>query len=222
MITVYTALFGGYDHLHPAPDLPDTRYVAFTDNPDLTADNWEIRVHPRASPLTPWMNSKLYKLLPHIVLPDARRTLYLDASHEITSPTAVQEALACARVHGFAVHLHPEGTDCLYDEAAQAATFYKYEGIPVLEQSASYAREGHPAHSGLWATGSIARIRSPWVDSLCEEWWTETLKWTPNCQMSLARVLHKEGVQSAPDIFPHNQYRSPWFKIHPHLVEVAV
>ena len=214
-LTVYTACYGSYDVLHPAPDVPGVAFVAFTDDTTLTAPGWDVRVVERPES-HPRMQAKWFKLQPHRCLPDAERTLWLDASHEIRYPGAVQEALNCVSpAHEIAAHHHPRG--CVYAEAEASLQFEKYWWCAeqIKAQAEHYRQEGHPEMWGMWACGSLARVRSERMDAAMDDWWAENIRWTYQDQISFPVVMRRHGIK--PVLFPHQQYTSPWFAIHSHL-----
>jgi hypothetical protein len=209
----YSAIFGGYDHPKPAPHVPSVEFVMFTDAPDLVAPGWEIRRESPNPPVHPRMAAKFYKLLPHLVLPDAERTVWVDGGHTVLTPAAIEQALACIGPAGIALHKHP-GRDCVYQEALASLQFAKYDGQPIVEQAAAYRRQKHPEHWGLWACGSIARVRSDRLDAVMDDWWNENVMWSYQDQISFPVVMRRAGL--TPAEFPHNQYASPWFAVGGH------
>jgi O-antigen biosynthesis protein len=208
----YTALYGDYDRLRAAPDVTGVQFVAFTDDEDLVSRGWEVRVVPAPADEHPRMTAKRFKLLPHIVLPDAERTVWVDASHEICGPTAVLSALACLDETGIALHRHPV-RDCIYVEAEHSLWMLKYKSQPISEQVERYRAEGHPEHWGLWACGSMARTRGA-IDAVMDDWWAENLAWSYQDQISFPVVMRRAGLRPAE--FPHYQLSSPWFIVGGH------
>ena len=69
-LVVYTAFTGGYDSLKE-PEFVDenTRYVCFTQNPDLTSKTWEI-IQMEPSTLDDNRIAKQYKIFPNKYFPD--------------------------------------------------------------------------------------------------------------------------------------------------------
>jgi hypothetical protein len=209
----YTAVFGHYDTLGPAPAIPGIECVAFTDDPDLCAPGWDVRVIPAAGH-HPRMAAKRFKLLPHVYLPDAERTVWVDGGHRISGSQAVEQALSHVGPAGIALHRHP-GRDCIYDEALASLQFAKYDGQPICDQAAAYRRQKHPEHWGLWACGSIARVRSDALDAAMDDWWNENVLWSYQDQISFPVVMRRAGLRPAE--FPYQQYASPWFSVGGHL-----
>lgn len=209
-----TAIYGGYDPvLYPAPSLPGIDFVCFTDDPELEGDGWEIRVVDRPEQ-HPRMRAKWFKINTHLALPDAERTIWVDGSHRILPSFSAEQILTYAEDSGIAAHFHPR--QCIYAEALASMDFQKYIDLrpSTVEQAEAYRREGHPENGGLWACGSLARVRSERLDAAMEAWWAENVEWTYQDQVSFPVVMRRFGIEVA--TFPYPQYGSPWFEICGH------
>jgi hypothetical protein len=218
--TVVTACFGGYDTLRPQVDQDvDVDWVAFTDDVDLAGDPWRVEVR-RAPVRHPRMAAKVYKLAP----PVQGDVVWIDANTEITDSSFVRRALA-ARRNGIAVFRHPD-RDCVYEEAAASLRLCpeKYSGQPILEQVERYRAEGHPAHGGLYACGTIAWDQADdRALAVAARWWAEIERWSYQDQLSLPVVLRRLGLE--PGILPARQTEkrgrgwigNRWQRIWPHL-----
>lgn len=232
---VYTAIAGNYDQLRPVP--PQTtscEFVAFVDTLDYDeVAGWRIVPFPRDWP--PGADAreaaKWFKVLgPSIetdegpwtrVLPQHDVTIWIDGGHEVISHTFVEEAVAGLGDSGFTLHKHPN-RDCIYPEADLSLTLPKYCGSRIREQVEFYRRsEGHPAHWGLWATGTLVRRRSLELDELMSDWWDEITDWSMQCQISLPVVLRRHGMR--PQQFAECdrlgvtcQLSGPWVRLHAH------
>jgi hypothetical protein len=180
----------------------------FTDDPDLVAEGWQVRVvslpgHPR-------MAAKRFKLMPSVYVPEYEFRVWMGASHRLVSPTAVQESMGSLQ-NGMAMHKHP-GRDCVYQEALASLPMEKYKREPISAQVRAYREQGHPEHWGLWACGTIAS--TPEADPIFADWWREITTWSYQDQISLPVVCRRRGVR--PGTFPHPQTPSPWFMVGGH------
>lgn len=217
---IITACMGGYDRLRAqvAQDIP-VDWICVTDDDRPVPAPWRaVRVTP-ADPCSR-MSAKAYKLQP-CDRPDA---IWIDANMRVTSPSFARRALA-ARVNGLAVWRHPD-RDCIYDEAEASLRLLpeKYAGQPIRAQVDHYRSEGHPAHAGLYACGTLAWDWSdPTAEAIGRAWMEECRRWSYQDQLSLPVVLRRFGV--VPGIFPATQTerRGPgwvgnrWLRIYPHL-----
>lgn len=224
MTVVYTSVYGSFDVLRPQAEQDiDTEWVAFTDDPNLTAPTpWRVVVEaPRYE--HPCMAAKYRKMVPPDISKDA---VWIDGNMEVTAPTFAREALA-ARRDGMATFKHPR-RDCIYTEAEASLGSEgqggKYADLPIREQVAAYRTEGHPRHAGLFACGVIAWDLTA-GPALGKAWLDECERWTYQDQLSLPVVARRLGVE--PGVFPLSQIgrrrsgtsrwlENRWLRIHPH------
>jgi hypothetical protein len=82
---VYTVNFGNYDLLHEAPTDPSTSYICFHDGQGKVPSNWTGILIPMVSE-NPWLISRAFKCLPHILFPNADSSLFIDASFIFRKP----------------------------------------------------------------------------------------------------------------------------------------
>jgi hypothetical protein len=77
---VFTSLFGKYERLNELKidKNPNTRYICFTDDSDLTSRSWEIYLITPKPNLSPQRNSREIKMLGHRYFNDGTRSLYID------------------------------------------------------------------------------------------------------------------------------------------------
>jgi hypothetical protein len=224
-VACYTAVFGGYDSLKPHVEIEGVDWIVFSDDAQLKdRDDWQVETPERADSLYgkallaahPRLAAKVYKIVGSSLLDtldDYDFSLWVDASHEVTSPAFVDEALADLGPDGFSLFSHPH-RDCIYDEAIASLCVAKYAGQPIRQQVEHYRAEGYPAHNGLWACGTLARARSAKLDKAMLDWWSEIEKWSIQDQLSLPVVLDRHGIEPQP--FPHNQISWRWFTMHKH------
>jgi hypothetical protein len=211
MISVVSAIFGGYDQPKPIPpQSTGCTFTMVTDNPAVEAPGWDVDIR-YASPCSR-MAAKGPKLQPWRFAPDGGPWIWIDASFQIVSPTFVADVVAAADGHLLAQWEHPDRS-CIYPEAELSATLAKYADTPVLAQAAHYRQSGHPVRWGLWAAGLIV-YREP-VDDLADRWWSEMECWGYQDQISLPVALR--ATQIRPKALPHGLRSNPWLRLVPHL-----
>jgi hypothetical protein len=93
-------------------------------------------------------------------------------------------------------------------------TMPKYKNEAIADQVNYYANM-HPAKSGLYACGVIARKRTERIQNLMGCWWHEIMKFSFQDQISFPVVAKVLGV--TPDILPGNIFTNEYFKISPHF-----
>lgn len=227
---VVTATYGGYDaelHVPVAQDIP-CEFVCLTDEKFEAPAPWKVIVRKGEFGKDGRMNAKVAKMLPDVGCDDV---VWIDASHEITSPSFVREALA-ARHDGFAAFKHPR-RNCVYAEIDALLGKENQNGLyfsrPLKEQAEAYRLEGHPERAGLFACGTLAwDLRDPRARELGQAWLDETAKWSHQDQCELPVVCRRLGI--TPGTFPIAQLdpklsrgrrylANRWFRIHPHTVK---
>jgi len=80
-VVVCTACYGTYDSLRPVEKSdPSVCYVAYTDS-ENRPEGWEyLATPPEVQGLNPRMRSKYIKVNTHLLFPEARWTIWLDAA----------------------------------------------------------------------------------------------------------------------------------------------
>lgn len=226
---VVTATYGNYDSGLRAPvpqDMP-VDYICFTDQVDLEPPApWKTVLKEPMFPTNPRMSAKVPKMLPDVGCNDV---IWIDASHEITSPSFVREALA-SRQNGIAAFKHPRRS-CAYDELGALLGTENQDGLyfhrPLEAQAVAYQKEGYPRQAGLFACGVLAwDLSHPRARRLGQDWLVETAKWSHQDQAEFVVVCHRLGIE--PGVFPVDQIDpkfsrrgqylgNPWFRIHRHV-----
>ena len=81
-ICVYTALFGNYERLNPQPMAgeSDVDWICFTDDSELTSDDWEVVVIEPSFALGPARSARKVKILPPAQVRYYRVSLWIDNS----------------------------------------------------------------------------------------------------------------------------------------------
>ncbi len=220
-VAVVTAAFGAYDTIRTqaTQNIP-VAWLAIVDDPDIEVP----------APWTKWwtapddnprLAAKSYKMQPWDVV-DHDYVIWIDANTEVTAPNFALKALSYVN-DGVAMFAHPR-RDCIYDECdaslgaeSQAG---KYDGQPLREQVAHYRAEGHPAHAGLSACGTIAwDATDAHARELGAAWLAECERWSVQDQLSAPVVARRLGI--TPGVFPFSQVwrrqmSNPWQILHPH------
>lgn len=185
MLTIYTAIFGGFDKLHP-PEVvsPHLRYVCYTDDSTNVALHVETVVElPRFS--CPNRSAKWYKLHP-----PPGDTLWIDGGYQVLSdPTPWLEGLtADVGLCGHAARA------CPYMEGKTVKRWRPAEGAILAKQLKRYRKEGLPPHFGLWEGGCIFRRDTPAVAEFNALWWSEIENGSLRDQTALSYCIWKTGI----------------------------
>ena len=205
---IYTAIFGGRDRLWPPRQVePDCRYVCFTDDRELEAELWEVRVVPR-SDFDPVRSARRWKILSHRAV-DCDRSIWIDAIYEIVGPLA---ALFERFTEDLAVFRHPV-RDCVYEEAAECIRRGRDDPELIQRTLERLRRQTHPPHAGLFESGFLLRRHSAAVAEFNESWWNEIRRGTRRDQVSLPGVLSQLNL-------PHHCFlqheKTPFLRMRQH------
>jgi hypothetical protein len=215
---VYTAITAGHAKLHDHPDVTDTDFVCFSDDPNIHRDlsgRWQLRPVEAAVDLSPRRRAKFHKIFPPA---GYDWTIWIDGSHHMRmESTRMIDDMIAASPSGFGLHKHPR-LDCIYadgqDVLSHPLLLSKRRDQPIAEQLQHYRRGGHPKHWGLWACGSICRNQNTLVQNAMRLWWNEILRWSERDQLSLPFVLR--SLEARPDEWPWKLYENPYFSVIDH------
>lgn len=166
-------------------------YTAIAGEKDAPRD--DIKVFTTDMFVSPRMNAKIFKILPHLFMND-EYSVWVDGN--MTPKLTEQEYIAFLGDNDIAVMNHPE-RQCLYDEGK----FCEIKGKDIAEkiepQLHRYHQEGYPRNNGLYACGFIVRRHTPKMKRLCEQWWAEICAGSSRDQISFPYVF-REGVSIIP------------------------
>jgi hypothetical protein len=210
-VALYSALYGAYEYVKPlAADL-GCRAILYTDEPDVEAPGWEVRVvtdhlgadeielaqqvDPKAT--AGMLRHKYWKCHPAQAVPDADVTIWADASLLITADSYAKRCLEALGDDDWCAVRHPS-RDCIYTEAAFSATLARYDWRALASQTKAYEELGHPRHWGLIATGANVRRHNLATLAVGRYWWWEILTRSHQDQVSLPVLFRLHGPQMCP------------------------
>jgi Protein of unknown function (DUF616) len=214
---VYTCITGGYDELlqHNYQDL-NWDYICFTDNQDLAKKqqigHWQVRPL-KFSELDPVRNARWHKMHPHILVPDYKCSIWLDASINVGSSLLFDRAQRCnidRRIVSAPEHFC---RTCIYEEALAVKAAGYDQAELVSQQIEILKKEAFPCNVGLNETGLLFRYHN---DSQCkammDEWWMWIQDYSHRDQLSFNYIvwkfnysqinfLDKPGLRDKPEDF---------------------
>jgi len=190
-ITVYTAIFGGYDILRdPQNHNKGCRYLCFSDSPQKS-NVWETVTQQRVMP-TAVLDARFRKILSHKFV-DTEYSIWLDGNLQLRAdPIEVVAKYLVNRDMALFVHCE---RDCIYQEATTNIFMRKAPAEDINKQISRYRAEGYPAHNGLAETSILIRRHTPKVVAFNSLWWAEILRGTHRDQLSFNYVIWKMGMQ---------------------------
>lgn len=217
-IVIYTSMYGNYDKLKDQPKFENAEYVCFTDNKQLVHPSWKMISNNEILTNKPNVyRAKYFKMMSHILFPDADYTIYLDASIQIRHDNFIQVLLNYLGEHDYGIYIHPKRS-CIYQEHKRLLKMKSLKMkriMPLInKQLDAYRSEGMPQNYGLWACGILIRKNTKHNTLVNELWWEQVLKWSYRDQISLPYILWKNNLKI--DTINLNQYSDQLFKIHVH------
>lgn len=187
---IYTAIYGGYDTLRDQPkQLLDTDYVCFSDS-NVTSKAWSTN-YLQLNESSDRMNAKFLKLQPHKVpgLKEADLLIWVDGTANILTEDFTLEIIKLLDDKDIMAFRHPEGRDCIYQEATYCKHMPKYMNQPIQEQVDHYRALEYPEHNGLYACGMMVYRLTPKLIEFLDRWWAENKTWTYQDQLSFPFLL---------------------------------
>jgi hypothetical protein len=173
---IYTALFNDYDELREQPHYPGWKYVCFSDR-EHQSDTWEVRVIENYTKVF-----RHVKTCPHLFLPEASESIWVDASIRMDRITHLFQGDLCLMEHPFRSTL---------DEEVEACAYRLKDSEEVMRQQAQrYYQEGYDG-KGMVATGIIYRLHNSTNASIGEAWWDEVKRGSVRDQLSFNYVMWK-------------------------------
>lgn len=181
---VYTANLGGIDsplnyrEQNTNARITEIELVTYTD---------EAKPYRQFSGMHPRIESRFYKWMPHKLpeLDGADYAIWVDSSANILTETFVTVIVALLGDSEIMCFRHPDGRDCIYQEAEFCSHWAKYVHQPMREQVEHYRSLGMPEHWGLYACGLVAYNMRKLPVHFLEENWYEMLKWSYHDQISV-------------------------------------
>ena len=189
-VVVYSAIYGNYD----TPKKHDIGVAPILFSDSAVTDDWEVRLVNRIERHSR-MKAKFFKCNPHKCLPDHDVSIWIDGSATIHDKNFVQRCIDYLGGGDILAFRHPEGRDCIYQEAQYCKNMIKYKDVDIQGQVNYYRAVGHPEHYGLWACGMLVRKNNERIDKFNEMWWEHNLEFTYQDQLSFPFCIERSGVK---------------------------
>ena len=168
---VFTALFGGYEALNELEieRSTNTRYVCFTDDPELKSLTWEIFLVNKSEVIDPARMSREIKMLGYRNFPISSRTLYIDNSVKLkVDGSLIIDSWLCESDVAFMHHYQRKS---VRNEFFMCSA-YVLDNQETLWKQFRFYKENYRhvlSQKPYWG-GMIARLNSPETDKLMLEW----------------------------------------------------
>jgi hypothetical protein len=195
-IAVVTAISGLNNKLiDPKIKFNNVDYYAFVDKitPDSIWNQQKIHNFTLDKQYTGRRNAKIYKILPHLFLPEYDYYFWADSTHEvIMNPYSVVEDII--NDSEIALFSHPY-RNCVYDEAKELLSLETYDYPDLIKnQMKYYISEKYPKNKGLYELPCFIRKNAFSINTACLMWWEIICKYSSRDQISLPYVLFKNNI----------------------------
>ena len=179
---IYSVITNGYDRLPDAPKYNGWDAIMFIDETPDNDRGWEIRVIGKSE--KPVLQSREYKILSHVHLPEYDLVCYIDAN----------QTMLQAPVEYPIRFYHPKRQD-IFQEGAQIIKNGRFPAKDINEQLDYYKRKRYQ-DQGLYLNGfSVRDNRDERISHLHDVWYEETARFTPRDQLSLPFAIYLTGIK---------------------------
>lgn len=219
-LVVYTSIFGGYDPIRdPLVYFPkEADYRIVTDSPVEDTSVWKRVTAPDYTDqdlLSNRMRSRLYKMHPHMIFPNADITIWhggniqLNASPQWMVDTWLGDA-------DIVLFKHPHRT-CVYEEAKVVLQLHKAGRLSVDALMALCRFNSYPENNRLAACRFMIR-RNKRMQAFNEAWWDNLVSSeTERDQLLFNYTLWRMDTDAIKVRYiPGDLLTSPHFKYHYH------
>jgi hypothetical protein len=195
-IAILTAISGLKNKLiNPKIKFDNVDYFAFVDN-IIEESVWkQIKINDFTldNKYKGRRNAKIYKIVPHLFLPDYDYYFWVDSTHEvIVDPFYIVNNII--KGADIALFNHTE-RNCVYDEA-ELLIQLGYDNIDNIEnQILFYNKENYPKNNGLFELPCSIRKNTEKINTMNLMWWEIICKYSSRDQISLPYVLNKLNIQ---------------------------
>ena len=178
-IAVITSVFGNVQQLRtPQTKWHGVDYYAYVDK-EHPCEVWNQIVSPDFTidkQFTGRRNAKIYKIMPHVFLPDYDYHIWMDPTHDIISDPKefCQAYLKDNDTEG------PGGDYDTLDNIHRQLEFYKEEGFPK--------------DFGLFELSASIRKNTPQIQTMNLKWWEIICRFSSRDQISLPFVLNSLNI----------------------------
>ncbi len=201
-IAILTSKFGhGLKLRDPNIKFENVDYFAFVDKTNNDCRIWnqvESLDYSLDERFKDRRNAKIYKVMPHLFLPDYDYWFWVDLTHEvIMNPFEVIKNFLVDEEIGLWNHTSRK---CIYQEA-DAVSLYGYDHKDLLDAQVQYYKNnGYPENNGLFELPVSIRKNTEKIKILNLRWWEQICRFSSRDQISLPFVLWKTNIK--PKILP--------------------
>ena len=216
---VYSAVIGDYDS-PPIIEIPQSTNICFvfiSDHMMDIAQPWELVLVSKEK-MSALIQAKVYKLFPHILFPNAKKSIWIDGSIDIIG-NLVELFDNTLNVEDMATFAHPSRS-CAYDEAKACKRLGKGAKDIIAEQMNTYKALGFNRNSGLLHGAVLLRRHNEnVVMKALHDWWLELNNHSMRDQLSFNYVATKNNLLV--HTLSGGMNKNKYFRINEHKNSVA-
>ena len=196
-IAIYTCIIGKYDSIIEPGFIPDNcDYYIITDQPVPVNSRWKtIDIHKYDTQIVGLNNieiNRFFKMMPHILFPEYKYSIYLDGN--IKPVSDLTEFINLIGACGIAAHKHSIRED-VYREAEVLKVLKKDTPDRINKHIEHLRNTGMPEQYGLIECNVIAREHhNPLCMKVMQDWWNEFRNYSKRDQISFVHVLFINGI----------------------------
>lgn len=138
-------------------------------------------------------NAKIYKVLPHLFLPNYDYWFWVDCTHELVMnpEKVIHEYMKDSQI---ALWNHTT-RNCAFKEAQEIINI-NYDHADLVEAQLKYYKsEGYPEDNGLYELPVSIRKNTDKIKVLNLRWWEQICKFSSRDQISMPFVLWKTNIK---------------------------
>lgn len=212
---LYSAVFGGYDSVLKASssDSIDS-FILFTDDEDLVVEGWKV-IYVRGTNLSSKTLNRMYKMQPHIYIPNASSTIYIDGNVGFEN-NAFEPLISYFEKNHFDVMTMAHfSRHCIYDETEVLLRSPRVKPFILLKEIISYYRAGFRKQCAMGENSLIIRTNYG-AQKTGDIWWEKYASGSGRDQLSLPVVIWETNVEHT--AYPFNIRNLNYFKYKLHNV----
>lgn len=178
---IITCLFGNYDTLNQAPKFEGWDAILFTDTKPVESKGWKVRLTQSDNPK---LESRRYKFLSHIYLPEYDLVCYQDANLILNQPPPENQMWL----------RHPRRTK-VSAEVQVVLKSGKSTSQAISKQLIFYRKERFPDNAGLFQNSLFVRNHSERMNKLMELTFQTYEQFQTRDQLALPYASWKLGIK---------------------------
>jgi hypothetical protein len=158
-------------------------------------------------------DAKIFKIMPHLFLPDYDYWIWTDPTHEAVVPPKEFCSLLKSKDIGLFEHPHRK---CAYEELVEVDKL-SYDHKEFLSSQHTYFESrGFPTNQGLYELPVLVRKNTSTMRAMNQRWWEVICRYSSRDQTSLPFVMWSMGVTP----FIYEGYANNGLYQNPYLPQV--